>query len=77
MKVCVCSVKDCCEHYKTLQQENKQLKDNWNELKKFIEDYKEISNWCDKELLLSFNKQEVKCCQRILDKIKELEEGVK
>lgn len=49
---------------KQLQQENKQLKDNWNKLKEFLkqENYKNEDFWC-------INSVEV------LDKMQELEKG--
>lgn len=49
-----------------LQQENKQLKDNWNELKKYLEEKMSIYEY-----------QEASNFYVVLDKIKELEEGVK
>lgn len=41
MNVSNCSLKDECEYVKELQQENKQLKDNWNKLKESLKNEQE------------------------------------
>lgn len=50
--------------YEQLQQENKQLKDNWNKLKKFI---------LKKQAILFDT--EYTCYSNVLDKMQELEQG--
>lgn len=52
---------DCIEN---LQQENKQLKDNWNELKKWLEENESFDDYCNETTFTS-----------VLDKMQELEQG--
>ena len=47
-----------------LQQENKQLKDNWNELKKWLEENESFDDYCNETTFTS-----------VLDKMQELEQG--
>lgn len=59
---------------KLIMQENKQLKDNWNKLKEFLEDWKENEKYC---YLAS---SPIDRCRKdiygeILDKMQELEQG--
>lgn len=59
-------------YIKELQQENEQLKDNWNKLKKFLEEWKENEEYC---YLAS---SPIDRCRKdiygeILDKMQELE----
>ena len=55
-----------------LQQENKQLKDNWNELKKYLEENLYFYSGYQGE-----DREEDISIKYVIDKIKELEEGVK
>ena len=71
-----CSLKDTeyetqVEQYKivrnyitNLEQENKQLKDNWNELKKWLEENESFDDYCNETTFTS-----------VLDKMQELEQG--
>ena len=52
---------------------NEQLQNNWNELKKWLENQKETLSWMNKELLLSFKNKEIKCIEEVLNKMQELE----
>ena len=72
-----CSLKDTeyetqVEQYKivrnyitNLEQENKQLKDNWNELKKWLEENESFDDYCNETTFTS-----------VLDKIQELEQRI-
>ena len=71
-----CSLKDTeyetqVEQYKivrnyitNLEQENKQLKDNWNKLKKWLEENESFDDYCNETTFTS-----------VLDKMQELEQG--
>lgn len=71
-----CSLKDTeyetqVEQYKivrnyitNLQQENKQLKDNWNELKKWLEENESFDDYCNETTFTS-----------VLEKMLELKQG--
>ena len=48
--------------YEELQQENKQLKDNWNELKKWLEENESFDDYCNETTFTS-----------VLEKMLELE----
>ena len=50
--------------YEELQQENKQLKDNWNELKKWLEENESFDDYCNETTFTS-----------VLEKMLELEQG--
>ncbi len=60
-----------------LQQENKQLKDNWNKLKEYIKEtkLKEFEKSYGKRFGKTFIQAEIIVCNMILDKMKELEQG--
>ena len=60
------------DDYIRLQQENKQLKDNWNELKKYLEENLYFYSGYQGE-----DREEDISIKYVIDKIKELEEGVK
>ena len=49
--------------YVSLQQENSQLKDNWNELKKWLEENESFDDYCNETTFTS-----------VLDKMQELEQ---
>ena len=63
---------DCIEN---LQQENKQLKDNWNKLRKFIQEtkLKEFEKSYGKRYGKTFTQAEIIVCNMILDKMKGLQ----
>ena len=48
-----------------LEKQNKQLKDNWNELKKWLEENESFDDYCNETTFTS-----------VLDKIQELEQGI-
>ena len=58
-----------------LEQENKQLKDNWNKLKEYIREtkLKEFEKSYGKRFGKTFTQAEVVVCNMILDKMQELE----
>ena len=58
-----------------LQQENKQLKDNWDELKEYIKEtkLKEFEKSYGKRYEKTFTQAEIIVCNMILDKMQELE----
>ena len=60
-----------------LQQENKQLKDNWNKLKEYIKEtkLKEFEKSYGKRFGKTFIQAEIIVCNMILDKMQELEQG--
>lgn len=60
---------------KTFQKENKQLKDNWNNLKEYIREtkLKEFEKSYGKRFGKTFTQAEVIVCNMILDKMIELE----
>lgn len=60
-----------------LQQENKQLKDNWNKLKEYIREtkLKEFEKSYGKRYGKTFTQAEIIVCNMILDKMQELEQG--
>ena len=60
-----------------LQQENKQLKDNWNMLKEYIKEtkLKEFEKSYGKRYGKTFTQAEVVVCNMILDKMIKLEQG--
>ena len=59
-------LKECIE---IVQQENKQLKDNWNKLKEWVKEGKKISSVQDNRIGYNFT-------TFILDKIQEIEGGM-
>lgn len=61
--------------YEQLQKENKQLKDNWNELKEYISKTKlnEFEKSYGKRYGKTFTQAEVIICNMILDKMQELQ----
>jgi hypothetical protein len=68
---CLVTMRDI---YFSLKQENKQLKDNWNKLKKFLEEWKENEEYC------YLATSPIDRCRKdiygeILDKMQELEQG--
>lgn len=64
-----------CEKLEKLQQENKQLKDNWNELKEYISKTKlnEFEKSYGKRYGKTFNQAEIIVCNMILNKMRELQ----
>lgn len=60
-----------------LQQENQQLKDNWDKLKEYIKEtkLKEFEKSYGKRFGKTFTQTEVIVCNMILDKMQELEQG--
>jgi hypothetical protein len=64
-----------CEKLEKLQQENKQLKDNWNELKEYISKTKlnEFEKSYGKRYGKTFTQAEVIVCNMILNKMQELQ----
>lgn len=58
-----------------LKQENKQLKDNWDELKEYIKEtkLKEFEKSYGKRYGKTFTQAEIIVCNMILDKMQELE----
>lgn len=65
---------DCIEN---LQQENKQLKDNWDKLRKFIGECLEAINAIQKTIgnAIENYTPRILTYKQILDKIQELEQG--
>lgn len=65
------------KYIKALQQENQQLKDNWNKLKEYVEKtkIKEFEKTYGKRYGKTFSQAEVVICNMIKDKIQELESG--
>lgn len=63
------------EYIGQLQQENKQLKDNWNELKEYIDKtkIKEFEKSYGKRYGKTFNQAEIIVCNMILNKMRELQ----
>lgn len=61
--------------YEQLQKENKQLKDNWNELKEYISKTKlnEFEKSYGKRYGKTFNQAEIIVCNMILNKMRELQ----
>lgn len=57
--------------------ENKELKDNWNKLKKYIKEtkLKEFEKSYNKRFGKTFTQAELIVCNMILDKMQELEQG--
>ena len=55
-------------YYETLKQENEQLKNNWNELKKWIRDYLKLFDNPD-----YFEEQSIEDLNEVLNKMQELE----
>jgi predicted nuclease with TOPRIM domain len=64
-----------CEKLEKLQQENKQLKDNWNELKEYISKTKlnEFEKSYGKRYGKTFTQAEIIACNMILNKMQELQ----
>ena len=64
-------------YIKQLEQENKQLKDNWNMLKEYIRKtkLKEFEKSYGKRYGKTFKQAELIVCNMILDKMQELEKG--
>lgn len=67
MNVSNCSLKDECQFVKDLQQENKQLRDNWNYLKGYLE------HSIDWEKIHKQDNSYEEIYEEILDKMQELE----
>ena len=55
-------------YYETLKQENEQLQNNWNELKKWIRDYLKLFDNPD-----YFEEQSIEDLNEVLNKMQELE----
>lgn len=62
-------------YIKQLQQENEQLKDNWNKLREYIKEtkLKEFEKSYGKRFGKTFTQAEIIVCNMILDKMQELE----
>lgn len=62
---------------KLIMQENKQLKDNWNKLKKYIKEtkLKEFEKSYGKRYGKTFTQAELIVCNMILNEMQELEQG--
>lgn len=60
-----------------LQQENKQLKDNWDKLRAYIKEtkLKEFEKEYGKRYGETFTQAEIVVCNMIMDKMQELEQG--
>lgn len=65
------------EKYCDLQQENKQLKDNWIKLREYIKEtkLKEFEKEYGKRYGETFTQAEIVVCNMIMDKMLELEQG--
>lgn len=63
------------EHIWNLEQENKQLKGNWNKLREYIKEtkLKEFEKDYGKRYAKMFTQAEVVVCNMIMDKMQELE----
>lgn len=63
--------------YEQLQQENQQLKDNWNKLKEYIKEtkLKEFEKSYGKRYGKTFTQAEVVVCNMILNKMQKIEQG--
>lgn len=61
-----------------LQQENQQLKDNWKQLKEYVEEtkIKEFEKTFGKRYNKTFTQAEIIVCNMIKNKMQELERGV-
>lgn len=68
---------DLHEKYYKLQQENKQLKDNWNTLKEYIKEtkLKEFEKSYGKRYGKTFTQAEVVVCNMILGKMQKIGQG--
>lgn len=62
-------------HIYELEQENKQLKGNWNKLREYIKEtkLKEFEKDYGKRYAKTFTQAEVVVCNMIMDKMQELE----
>lgn len=71
----LCQTKSLFEEKEQLQQENEQLKDNWNKLKEYIKEtkLKEFEKSYGKRFGKAFTQAEIIVCNMILDKMQELE----
>ena len=81
---CDCNELNCIDNFpqakithaiRRLQQENKQLKDNWNKLKEFIKEtkLKEFEKSYGKRYGKTFTQAEIIVCNMILNKMQELQ----
>ena len=63
---------------KTILKENQQLKDNWKQLKEYVEEtkIKEFEKTFGKRYNKTFTQAEIVICNMIKNKMKELERGV-
>lgn len=73
----LCHLENFEAQYWELQQENKQLKDNWNKLKEYIKEtkLKEFEKSYGKRYRKTFTQAEVVVCNMILDKMQKIEQG--
>ena len=62
---------------KTILKENQQLKDNWKQLKEYVEEtkIKEFEKTFGKRYNKTFTQAEIVICNMIKNKMKELEQG--
>lgn len=83
---CACNELNCIDKFpqtkithaiRKLQQENKQLKDNWNKLKEYIKEtkLKEFEKSYGKRYGKTFTQAEVVVCNMILNKMQKIEQG--
>lgn len=65
------------DYINSLQQENKQLKDNWNKLKEYVKEtrIKEFEKAFGKRNAKTFKQAEIIAFNMVIDKIQELEKS--